>query len=139
MGSRGSRKFKVAVRSDDPARPVVILLAKADITPLLTLAPDRVFLQGKAGIPLSRKILIETKGEAPLEVQLVSEGDLAGKIKATLAPVVKGKTYCLTVESPAAEHSFRGRLMLRTNYPGREKIVVPVFRHVPSRVDQPDK
>lgn len=134
LGIHGRKTFKNALYSDDPARPVVILKVKVDIDPLVTLTPNRCFFNGPAQGDLRREITIETRGRLPLKVTL-DPHDLMERITAELTPVDKDKKYRLTVQNIApAPVSYRGRLMLRTNYPGRERIIVPVFAHLPPPV-----
>ncbi len=134
-GFHGRRVFKTAIYSNDPDRPSVMLWIRAKIDPLVTLTPNRIFLTGGAGSnPLNAVVIIETRGKMPLKVNLEPH-DLEARITATLAPVIKGRKYRLTVENRMkTPGAYRGRVMLQTNYPGRERIVVPVFVHLPPPV-----
>lgn len=134
LGIHGRRIFKTAIYSNDPERPVLLLRVKADVRPLLTLKPDRFFLKGSAGAAIKKDILIHTSGHMPLEVR-IEQNSLGDKVVASLKPVVKGQKYRLSVENRVKEAgSFRGRLILQTNYPGREHIAVPVFVYLPAPV-----
>ena len=127
FGIHGARKFKVGVYSNDPSRPAVTLQARARIAPLVTLTPDRVFLKDAAGQALRQEIYIETQAKEPLQLQIVSH-DLGNKVAVHLQPVVEGKRYRLSVENRVnVAGSYRGRIHLQSDHPGREHIVVPVF------------
>ncbi len=135
LGSHGRRAFKTAIHSNDPSRPVVLLEAVADIAPLVSLTPDRIFLRGPAGgDELGQTIDIVTRGQAPLTIG-IDHHDLGENIGATLTTVEEKRRYRLEIKNrQAGSCSYRGRLLLRTNYPGREKIVVPVFVHLTAPV-----
>ncbi|MBN1906180.1 MAG: DUF1573 domain-containing protein [Deltaproteobacteria bacterium] len=123
----GKVKFKSVIYSNDPERPAVTLIVLADIRPLLTLKPDRIFLKGRPGQDMRQEIVINTEGKMPLDVT-IEQHDLGDRVKISLKPVIKNKQYLLSVESVVKEAgSFRGRIILNTNYPGRNKIALPVF------------
>ena len=127
LGMHGRRVFKTAVYSNDPEHSAVTLRVRADITPLVTLTPDRFFLKGGPGKNLKQEIIINTHGRRPLDVRMEGH-DLQDRVKVSLKPVIKNRQYCLTLENLVKEaESFRGRIILNTNYPGRKKIAVPVF------------
>ena len=130
VGGRGTQTFKTGLYTSDPVQPMYLLHTRINITPLLTLIPDRVFIQGGLGLPLKQQILIETKGKKALKIELASH-TLGERVKVRLTPVTTDKKYLLTVENRlAAPGSYRGRIFLKTNYHGREQIVVPVFTRV---------
>lgn len=130
LGYQGVSRFKAAVYCNDLSNPVIPLRAQARIAPMVTVIPDRVFFKAMAGGELRQEIRIETKGTRPLDVKLTSH-DLGEKIAVELLPVTAGKQYRLTVRNrvPAAG-SYRGRILLSSNHPGREQIVMPVFAHL---------
>jgi hypothetical protein len=130
LGMHGRHKFKTAVYCNDPARPVIVLQVRAQIAPMVTLTPDRIFFKAMAGSDLKQMVRIATKGERPLNVKLESH-NLGEKIAVDLVPIAAGKQYRLTVQnSVSASGSYRGRILLRSDHPGRERIVVPVFAHL---------
>ena len=127
LGSHGRRTFKTAVYTNDPHMPTLVLQAAADIAPLVTLTPDRVFVRDAAGKTLEREIDIRTRGKMPLAVQLESH-DLGNRAEVRLDRVEEGKYYRLRVKNRVmTPGAYRGRVILRTNYPGREHVAVPVL------------
>ncbi|BBO86516.1 hypothetical protein DSCO28_70820 [Desulfosarcina ovata subsp. sediminis] len=127
LGFHGLSKFKAAVYCNDPSRPVIPLQARAQIAPMVTLTPERVFFKAMAGSELRQEIRMETKGPRPLNVRLESH-DLGEKIAVDLVPITAGRQYRLTVRNRIlTAGSYRGRIFLSSDHPGRERIVVPVF------------
>jgi len=134
LGVHGKRIFKSVVYTSDPARPSVALRVKADIAPMVTITPDRVFFRDAAGKDLEMEIFIETSRDKPLEVHLESH-DLEDRISVTLDPVVEGRRYRLWVKNNVTvPGAYRGRVMLKTDHPGRERVAVPVFAHLTAPV-----
>jgi hypothetical protein len=130
LGIHGRHKFKTAVYCNDPSRPVIVLQVLAQIAPMVTLTPDRVFFKAMAGSDFVQEVRIATKGQRPLNVKLDSH-DLGKKIAVDLEPVVAGKQYRLAVKNRIlTAGSYRGRIFLRSDHPGRDRIVVPVFAHL---------
>lgn len=130
LGSHGRRTFKTTIHCNDPSRKVFSLHVRAQIAPMVTLTPDRVFFRGLSGGDFQQDIRIGTKGKSPLKVQLDSH-TLGEKITVNIEPVVAGKAYRFTVQNRlSAAGTYRGRIILRSNHPGRERIVVPVFAHL---------
>ena len=130
LGFHGLRKFKIAVYCNDPSRPVIPLQARARIVPMVTLTPERIFLKAMAGSDLMQEIRMETKGQRPLNVKLESH-NLGEKIAVDFVPIIAGKQYRLTVRNRIlTAGSYRGRIFLSSDHPGRERIVVPVFAHL---------
>lgn len=127
FGIHGMHKFKTAVSCNDPERPAITVQVRARIAPMVTLSPDQVFFRDAAGKDLSRDILIETKGERPLNVQLEGH-NLGEKVSVALTPIAAGRQFRLSVRNLVREPgSYRGRIMLTSDHPGRERMVVPVF------------
>jgi len=130
LGTYGKRKFKAAIYCNDPARSVIVLKARAQIIPMVTLTPDRVFFRDMVGRDLLQEIRIETSGQRPMTLQLASY-DLENKISVVLESLAEGKCYRLSVKNHVSTPgSYRGRIFLRSDHPGRERIVIPVFAHL---------
>ena len=130
LGFNGLSKFKIAVYCSDPSRSVIPLHARAQISPMVTLIPERFFFKAMAGSELQQEVRVETKGPHPLNISLESH-DLGDKITVDLVPTAAGKKYRLTVRNRIlTAGSYRGRILLSSDHPGRKRIVVPVFAHL---------
>ena len=130
LGFHGASKFKAAVYCNDPSHPVIPLQPRAQIAPMVTLTRQRVFFKAMAGSDLMQEIRMETKGPRPLNAKLESH-DLGEKIAVDFVPITAGKQYRLTVHNRVlTAGSYRGRIFLSSDHPGRERIVVPVFAHL---------
>lgn len=123
----GERVFKVSIASDDPERPIMTVVLKARITPLVTLVPDRFFLRGPAGQPLTGEIDIVSR--RPEALQMVLEPPSSKEpLQIRLTTITPGRHLRLSLRcTETAAASIRERLVLRTNIPGREHIAVPVL------------
>lgn len=123
----GERVFKVNIASDDPERPVMTVVLKARITPLVTLVPDRFFLRGPAGWPLTGEIDIVSR--RPEALQMILEPPSSKEpLQVRLTTITPGRHLRLSLRcTETAAASIRERLVLRTNIPGRELIAVPVL------------
>ncbi|WP_449245000.1 DUF1573 domain-containing protein [Desulfobacca acetoxidans] len=129
-GVNGERTFKTAVHSNDPALPVALVKVMAQITPLLSITPDRIFLTGLAGRPLEQQLELIWRGETRLKVH-ADLNDVAQNIRVAISPLTPGRRFLLKAENLLhTPGSYRGRLLLRTNFPGKERIVVPVFGRI---------
>jgi hypothetical protein len=123
----GTIERKIALHSNDPLQPVMVLKIAMEIAPAISVQPDRIFLDGFTGEVESASVTLTANRELPLDVKLDSF-HLDDGVNHSLSPIKAGRSYRLAVtHSARAAGTTRGRLILATNYPMHPRIVIPVF------------
>jgi len=98
------------------------------------VTPRNVYLRGLAGQTLTRIIKVRAGLDSPLTITPV-KFDLEGRLKYEVEEVEKGKLFTIRITTiPGPAGSYRGTLELKTNYPQRPVIRIPIsasFREMP--------
>jgi len=98
------------------------------------VTPRNVYLRGLAGQTLTRIIKVRAGLDSPLTITPV-KFDLEGRLKYEVEEVEKGKLFRIQFTNiPGPAGSYRGALELKTNYPEKPLIRIPIsatFREMP--------
>ena len=112
--------------TNDPINKTAILNLKAFIKVPIYITPKRVYLRGRADRKISRTVLVRAKEESALtldEVQFTLSKILTYRIE----EVQPGKLFKIDFTTiPGVTGSYRGVLKLKTNYPEKPEITIPI-------------
>lgn len=100
---------------------------KAFVKAPIYLSPRFVYLRGPAGQSLSRTVSLKAGEEKPLKLE---EGsfDLGTKLTYTIEEVEAGRFFRIRFATiPGPPGNYRGVLRLKTNYPERPQIAIPIM------------
>jgi len=133
---------KATLYSNDPNTPKITIAIKTKIIPVVSAMPDRFFLNGLTGEKISRRIIIKTKKKEHLALS-IKKITIPEKINCKLTSIKNKSEYALNVENlQKTAGTYKGRIILKTNYTERPYIIVPVFgrimealRAVPEKLD----
>ena len=123
----GSITKSARVNSSDPENSTIRLIIKATIKVLIDLSKNSVYLKGNEGDNISTTITIKTNEPKPLKLELDSF-NLSDKVHFKTEETEQGKIFKLHFSStPGLVGRHKGVLNLRTNYPEKPIISIPVF------------
>lgn len=90
------------------------------------LSPRYVYLRGPAGQQITRTVRIRAEGDKPLKLE-PSRFDLSAKVTYRIEEVEAGREFEVHFTSiPGPEGTYRGVLKLKTNYPEKPEITIPI-------------
>jgi hypothetical protein len=116
----------VTVYTNDPANSKFILTVKAFVRVPIQLSTQKVNLTGSEGSIISRSVKITANEERPLEIEshyLM----LTKMVTYQLKVIEEGKIIQIDLTNlPNARGSFKGVLVLKTNYPEKPEIYIPI-------------
>lgn len=125
-GYRGQLSRGAKIYSNDPNRAMETVRVTFSVKILIDVMPRYVYLRGMAGQVLTRVVTIRTEVDRPLTLT-TSRFDLEKKVKYTIEEVQKGKLFRIHISNiPGTPLSYRGVLELRTNYPEKPIIRIPI-------------
>lgn len=129
-GILGPLRENVRVYTNDPGRPQVILVVKAEVKPVITLSRRFVNFYGKEGERIVKEVEITAETEKPLMLKPI-QFSLDGKLTYTLEKIQEGKKYKVRIENiPGPAENFRGFLKLRTNYPEKPEVTIWIWAQI---------
>ena len=114
------------VYNNDPEKSVEILNIKAIIKIPIDFTPKKINLNGFQGDIITETLTITSQEEEAMEVEPVSF-DLAEKIEYQIEEIEKGKVFKINFRNiPDLLGYFKGTMKLKTNYPDKPEIFIPV-------------
>ena len=100
---------------------------KAFVKSPIYLSPKFVFLRGPSGQTVRGSVSLKAGEERPLKLE---EGsfDLGTKVTYTIEEVEAGRSFRIHFATiPGPPGNYRGVLRLKTNYPERPQIAIPIM------------
>ena len=126
-GLLGPLRENVKVYTNDPGRPQVVLVVKAEVKPVITLSRRFVNFYGKEGERMAKEVEITAEMDKPLILKPI-QFSLDGKLTYTLEQIEEGKKYKIRIENiPGPAQNFRGFLKLRTNYSEKPEVTIWIW------------
>ncbi|MBN1106156.1 MAG: DUF1573 domain-containing protein [Deltaproteobacteria bacterium] len=125
-GYEGKIRKGAVIRANDPSRRPSTIHIEVRVVVPIRMSGGHVLFKGPAGQELTKSIEIRAQMETPLKLE-VTHFDLQGKVLYRLQEVETGKTFLLHVTSlPAPPGHYHGTLKLKTSYPEKPEIVIPI-------------
>jgi hypothetical protein len=126
-GYQGEIRKRARIFTNDPRKKVEAVDIKAFVKVPIYLSPKFVYLRGPAGQRVRGSVMVKAGEERPLKLE---EGsfDLGTKMTYTIEEVEAGRSFRIRFSTiPGPPGNYRGVLRLKTNYPERPKIAIPIM------------
>ena len=105
---------------------MVMLAVKASVKVFIRVSPNRVYLNGYEGQVLTKTLNIIARKEEPLQLE-PGGFNLSEKVTYRIETIEPGKIFKVHFRSgPALPGTFMGYLKLKTNYPEKPEIYIPI-------------
>ena len=123
----GASECSFFVYTNDHDTPRLKLRARAQVTPRISVEPDRVYFSGFSDQTYQTAITLKGNADTPLKITSITDS-LGGRVTYRLKPMDGGSIYRLEVSAqPAPGSYFRGRIALETSYTEKPKLYIPVL------------
>lgn len=125
-GLSGNILKKAKVYTNDPKNSLVTLAVEAFIKVPVHIFPNRVYLHGNEGQIITKSLKITAKEEEPLKLE-ADHFNLTGKVAYQIEVVEPGKIFIINFKNiHTLAGTFQGVLKLKTNYPEKPEISIPI-------------
>jgi hypothetical protein len=139
QGYIGEIEKTARVFSNDPQSNIEILTLKANIRQSIQVSPTSLDFQGLEGSVLTRSVDIISMGEKPLNIK-PGTFNLKDKMTYRIEEVQKGKLFRIYFTNlPVAAGSFKGLLVLTTNYDDAPEIKISLNGNFQKNTDANEK
>lgn len=123
-GYEGRVRKAARVYTNDPANRRKTLTFQAFVKTPILVSPRSVFIQGKATETLTRSVDITADLAEPLKIEPI-DFNLNHGLKYHIEEVSPGKHYRIDFTTiPSVVDQYRGRLLLKTNYPKKSQLAI---------------
>ncbi|MFC1867702.1 hypothetical protein ACFL0H_06170 [Thermodesulfobacteriota bacterium] len=125
-GLSGNIRKKAKVYTNDPKNRLVTLTVEAFIKVPVQIFPGRVYLYGDEGQIISKSLKITAKEEEPLKLE-PDHFNLTEKVAYQIEVVEPGKIFIIKFRNiHTLAGTSKGILKLKTNYPEKPEISIPI-------------
>jgi hypothetical protein len=136
-GYQGEIRKGARIFTNDPLRKIETVEIKAFVKMPVSISPRSVYLSGPADRGVSMTVTVKAGEKRPLTIE-ESGFDLAGKVTYAIEEVEAGSFFRIRFTTiPGPPGTFRGILRLKTNYPERPQIDIPVMTILRGVAKQP--
>ncbi|MBN2034673.1 MAG: DUF1573 domain-containing protein [Deltaproteobacteria bacterium] len=128
-GYEGKVRKTASVYTNDPDNPRESLTLEVIVKTPITVSPKSVYIRGK--VTETKTVSVDIKGE-PTKPLKIEPGDfnLNQRLKYSIEELSPGEHYRIHFTSiPNTAENYRGRLLLKTNYPEKPQLSIPVRGH----------
>lgn len=134
-GLHGPINKTARVYTNDPKKRLVTLAIKGFVKVAILVSPSYVSLRGYEGSVASRFITITAMEKRPLKLEPAGF-NLSERVTYRIEVIEPGKKFRVYFKNrPTPAGTFQGTLILRTNYPEKSQISIPIsakFRKQPA-------
>jgi hypothetical protein len=125
-GLSGTIKYEAKVYSNDPKNSIVILTLKAYVKLSIQINPKRLNLNVNQGNIITQSVIITSNEERPLEIQ-PSQFKISERVTYDIEVMEQGRIFKVNFKyTPVEGDNFKGALILKTNYPEKPEISIPI-------------
>ena len=125
-GYEGKMRKGARVYTNEPGGGTETLTLEVFVKTLILVSPRSVFIQGKATETLTRSVHIKGDPDKPLKIEAV-DFNLNHRLKYSIEELSPGEHYRIDFTSiPNTADQYRGRLLLKTNYPEKPQLSILV-------------
>lgn len=123
-GYEGKVRKAARVYTNDPGNRTETLTLDVFVKTPILVSPRSVFIQGKAAETLTRSVEITGDPGKPLKIEPV-DFNLHHRLTYSIEEISPGKRYRINFATiPNVADQYRGRLLLRTNYPEKPELSI---------------
>ena len=125
-GYTGKVRKSAKIYTNDPKDKFHYISIEAMIRPAITVSPESVHLEGKAGQVAERFVEIRAEKKMALRLEPISF-DLDQKVTYRVEEVQRGKLFRVHFSNrPGPEGIYHGFLRLKTNYPEKPEVNIRI-------------
>jgi hypothetical protein len=125
-GLSGTIKYEAKVYSNDPKNSIVTLTLKAYVKLFIQINPKRLNLNVNQGNIITQSVIITSNEERPLEIQ-PSQFKISERVTYDIEVMEQGRIFKVNFKyTPVEGDNFKGALILKTNYPEKPEISIPI-------------
>ena len=122
----GTIKKEAKVYSNDPENRVVIITLRANVKQSVQVSPQKIKMIGYEGAVITESVIISANMEKPLEIEPLRL-NLSERITCDIEVIEPGKMFKVNFKyTPLEGDNINGALIIKTNYPERPNISIPV-------------
>jgi hypothetical protein len=126
-GYQGEIRKRARIFTNDPLKKIETVEIKAFVKLPIHVSSRSVYLSGPADRSVSMTVTVKAGEKLPLTIEEAGF-DLAAKVTYTIEEVEAGSFFRIRFATkPGPPGNFRGVLRLKTNYPERPQIDIPVM------------
>jgi hypothetical protein len=136
-GYQGEIRKRARIFTNDPERGIETVEIEAFVKVPVSISPKSMSLIGPADRSVSRTVTVKAGEKRPLTIE-EAEFNLAAKVTYAIEEVEVGRFYRIRFTTiPGPPGTFHGVLRLKTNYPERPQIVIPIMTRLHGVAKQP--
>jgi hypothetical protein len=125
-GYEGKLRKGARVYTNDPGNKMETLTLEVFVKTPILVSPRSIFIQGKATETLTRSVHIKGDPAKPLKIEPI-DFNLNHRLKYSIEELSPGEHYRIDFTSiPNTSDQYRGRLLLKTNYPEKPQLSILV-------------
>ena len=122
----GTVKKEASIYSNDPKSSVMTITLRANVKQSVQVSPQRIKMIGYEGIVITESVIISANMEKPLEIE-PTRLNLSERITYKIEVIEPGRMFKVNFNyTPLEGDNINGALILKTNYPERPNISIPV-------------
>ena len=135
-GLSGAIQKSARVYTNDPSSSSELLAIKAFVKVPIKISPQQVNLTGDEGSIINRSVIITANEEKSLELEPLNFS-FNEMVTYQLEVIEKGKKFKVNFKTlPEAEGTFKGSLILKTNYPEKPEIRIHIKANIKKNSDK---
>jgi len=125
-GFIGTVRKEAKVYSNDPENGTVIITLQANVKLSIQVSPKSIKLAGYEGTVITQSVIITANEEKSLEIELI-QSNLSERITHEIEVIEPGRIFKVNFNyTPIPGDNLKGNLIIKTNYPERPNINIPV-------------
>jgi hypothetical protein len=122
----GTVKKEANIYSNDPKNSVMTITLRANVKQSVQVNPQRIKMIGYEGTVITQSVIISANMEKPLEIEPM-RSNLSERVTHNIEVVEPGKIFKVNFNyTPLEGDNLNGELIIKTNYPERPNISIPV-------------
>jgi hypothetical protein len=125
-GLSGRIKKEARIYSNDPKNRIVTVMIRADVRLSVQVSPQKVKLIGYEGTVITESVIISANTEKSLEIEPM-QLNMPERITYETEVIEPGRIFKVNFKyTPLEGDNLNGALIIKTNYPERPSISIPV-------------
>lgn len=122
----GTVKKEAVIYSNDPKNSVMTVMLRANVRQSVQVSPQRIKMIYYEGTVTTGSVIISANMEKPLEIE-PTRSNLSERITYEIEVIEPGKIFKVNFNySPLEGDNLNGELIIKTNYPEKPIISIPV-------------
>lgn len=125
-GLSGTINKEVTAYTNDPKNSIVTLTLKANIKLSIQINPKNLYFNNDEGNVITKSVIITANEERPLELE-PTQFTIGERVTYKIEVMEQGRIFKVNFEyTPIEGDNLKGALILKTNYPEKPEITIPI-------------